>query len=329
MLSLTFLGTSAARPTVERSVSAVALEREGETLLFDCGEGTQRQMMKYGVGFSLNEIFFTHFHSDHFLGVIGLVRTLGLQGRTEPLRLYGPVGAKRVLTAAIELGVERAPFPADIVELAPGGRLERTGYDLEVFAADHGGNALGYALREHLRLGRFDPDKARALGIPEGPLWGKLHKGERVEWDEPSTAGPPFRRSALPSDLVGPPRRGRLVVISGDTRPSATLVEVATGADLLVHEATFTTEDKERALETRHSTAREAAQVALAARVKRLVLTHLSARFSAAWNELLEEAKEMFPETVVARDGMVVDVPFAGEAAGAAGAAEAGEGKAG
>jgi ribonuclease Z len=321
MLSLTFLGTSAARPTVERSVSAIALEREGEMLLFDCGEGTQRQMMKYGVGFSLGEIFFTHFHSDHFLGVIGLVRTLGLQGRTEPLTLYGPLGAKRVLTAAMELGVERAPFPVKIVELAPGGRLVRKGYDLEVFAADHGGNAVGYALREHQRLGRFDPDKARALGIPEGPLWGRLHKGETVEWDESRSDGPPLRRSAGPADLVGPSRPGRLVVVSGDTRPSATLVDVATGADLLVHEATFTAEEKDRALETRHSTALEAAQVALAARVKRLVLTHLSARFSTAWNELLDEAKQVFPETVVARDGMVIDVPFAGEAAEAAEAA--------
>jgi ribonuclease Z len=316
MLSLTFLGTSAARPTVERSVSAIALEREGEMLLFDCGEGTQRQMMKYGVGFTLGEIFFTHFHSDHFLGVIGLVRTLGLQGRTEPLTLYGPRGAERILKAAIELGVERPPFPVEITELSPGTRLARKGYDLEVFAVDHGGGAVGYALREHQRLGRFDPDKARALGIPEGPLWGKLHKGERVEWDEPRSDGLPVHRSAVPPDLVGPPRPGRLVVISGDTRPSEVLVEVATGADLLVHEATFTVEEKDRALDTRHSTALEAAQVALAARVKRLVLTHLSARFSAAWNELLEEAKQVFPETVVARDGMVVEVPFGDGAEG-------------
>jgi ribonuclease Z len=313
MLAFTFLGTSAARPTVERSVSAIALAREGETLLFDCGEGTQRQMMKYGVGFSLSEIFFTHFHSDHFLGVIGLVRTLGLQGRTEPLTLYGPAGGKRVLKAAIELGVERPPFPVEIVELAPGERLSRNGYDLEVFAADHGGGAVGYALREHRRLGRFDPERARALGIPEGPLWGRVHKGERIEWDVRREDGSVERRSALPADLVGPSRPGRLVVISGDTRPSATLVEVATGADLLVHEATFTVEEQERALETRHSTALEAAQVALAARVKRLVLTHLSARFSAAWGELLDEAQQVFKETVVARDGMVLDVPFPGE----------------
>jgi len=311
VLSLTFLGTSAARPTVERSVSAIALQREGETLLFDCGEGTQRQMMRYGVGFTLADIFFTHFHSDHFLGLTGLVRTLGLQSLTGPLRLYGPKGAERILTQALELGFERAPFPITIEEVRPGDRIARAGYDLEVIPADHGGNAVSYALREHRRLGRFDPDKARALGVPEGPLWGKLHKGEVVEWEERREDGTTARRTADPSLLVGPPRAGRLVAISGDTRPCASLVEAAAGADLLVHEATFTHDEQERALETRHSTAREAAQVALAAGARRLVLTHLSARFSTQWQELLDEAREVFAETEVARDGMVVDVPFA------------------
>ncbi len=311
MLTLTFLGTSAARPTVERSVSAIAVHREGEMLLFDCGEGTQRQMMRYGVGFSLSDIFFTHFHGDHFLGVIGLVRTLALQGRTEPLMLSGPSGASRVLGQAMEVGVERAPFPVEVRELKPGDRLAREGYDLEVLPADHGGGAVGYALREHERLGRFDPEKARALGLPEGPLWGKLHRGESVEWEERADNQPPVRRTAQPADLVGPPRPGRLIVLSGDTRPTKTLVDAATDADLLVHEATFTHEEHDRAVETRHSTALEAAQVALAARARRLVLTHLSARFSATWQELLDEARSVFPETEVARDGMVVDVPFA------------------
>ena len=310
MLALTFLGTSAARPTVERGVSAIALQREGEMLLFDCGEGTQRQMMRYGVGFTLADIFFTHFHSDHFLGLTGLVRTLGLQGRTEPLRLFGPKGAQRILTQALELGFERVPFPIAIEELKPGDRVPRTGYGLEVVPADHGGGAVSYVLREHQRLGRFDPEQARALGVPEGPLWGKLHKGEVVEWDEPQAAGPSIRRSVDPSTLVGPPRPGRIVAISGDTRPNAALVEAAAGADLLVHEATFTHDEHPRALETRHATAREAAQVALAARARRLVLTHLSARFSTQWQELLDEARAVFGETEVAKDGMVLDVPF-------------------
>ena len=178
MLSVTLLGTSAARPTVERNVTATAVVREGETLLFECGEGTQRQMMRYGVSFALNDIFVTHFHADHFLGIAGLLRTLGLQGRTEPMRLYGPRGAKRVLGETVALGVERTPFPVEIVELKVGDRLERTDYDIATFATEHGRASIGFALVEHMRLGRFDPDKARALGIPEGPLWGRIHKGE-------------------------------------------------------------------------------------------------------------------------------------------------------
>src|SRR2546426_6740806 len=186
MLSVTFLGTSAARPTVERNVSALALVREGETLLFECGEGTQRQMMRYGVSFALSDIFFTHFHADHFLGVIGLVRTLGLQGRVEPMRLYGPRGAKKLLGQAMQLGVERVPFPIEIQEVKPGmvlrergaGSGERQGYEIHVFATEHGGGSVGYAIKEHERLGRVDPEEARAAGVPEGALGGKLQRGE-------------------------------------------------------------------------------------------------------------------------------------------------------
>src|SRR5690349_19114653 len=155
MLSLTFLGTSAARPTVERNVSSISLVREAETLLFDCGEGTQRQMMRSGVSFAFTDVFFTHFHADHFLGIIGLVRTLGLQGRTDPMHLYGPSGAERVLSKAIELGVEKAPFPIEIHEFKPGHVIKRDGYDLETFPVEHGGGGVGYVLREHRRLGRF------------------------------------------------------------------------------------------------------------------------------------------------------------------------------
>lgn len=280
-------------------------------MLFECGEGTQRQMMCYGVSFALSEIFFTHFHADHFLGVIGLIRTFGLQGRTEALQLYGPQGAKKVLSKAVELGVERAPFSIDIHELESGSKIQRKGYDIEVIPADHGKGAVAFALREHTRLGRFDPDKARALGIPEGPLWGRIHKGEAVEVEGTAVGGSADRRIVQPSELVGPARKGRLLVLSGDTRPSRSLVEAATGADLLVHEATFGEEEKDRAKETGHSTAVEAAQVALAARAKQLVLTHLSARYSASSEILLKEAQEVFRDTVVARDGMTIDVPFA------------------
>jgi len=308
MLSVTFLGTSAARPTIERNVSALALVREGETLLFECGEGTQRQMMRYGVSFALSEIFFTHFHADHFLGVIGLIRTLGLQGREEPMRLYGPKGAKKVLTQAISLGVERVPFDVAVTEVKAGdviretGNVKRDAYDVHVFGTEHGGGSVGYALKEHERRGRFDVEKARAAGIPEGPLWGKLSKGEPIELAD--------GRRLTADGFVGPRRAGRLVVFTGDTRPCASVVDAAAGADLLIHEATFGEEEKERAKETGHSTAQEAAQVALAAKARRLVLSHVSARYSISADELVKEAREVFKESTVAKDGMTIEVPF-------------------
>src|SRR5215467_1267575 len=228
MLSITFLGTSAARPTVERNVSSLALQREGETLLFDCGEGTQRQMMRYGVSFALSEIFFTHFHADHFLGMIVLVRTLGLQGREEPLRLYGPRGAKHVLNNALLLGVEKVPFGVEIHEVKPGVAIvERDGYSISAFATEHGAGSIGYALVESQRYGRFDPEKARALGIPEGPVWGRLQRGEVVELSD--------GRTLAADSVVGPRRPGRKVVITGDTAPCASVVDAAADADLLVH----------------------------------------------------------------------------------------------
>jgi len=302
-LAVRFLGTSASRPTVERNVSSVAIIREGETLMFDCGEGTQRQMMRYGITFALTDIFFTHMHADHMLGVTGLLRTLALQGRTEPMNLYGPVGSEKLLWRAITLGSEKQHFEIKVVELAPDTPLKRHGYSIVPFAVEHGDrSAIGYHLVEETRLGRFNPEKAKEMGIPEGPLWGKIHKGETVNL--------PDGRTIQPSELVGPSRPGRRIVLTGDSRPSEATVVAATGADLLVHEATFTTEEAARALETGHSTAREAAEVAAKAGVKRLILTHVSARYSRDTSELEREAREVFPETVIARDGMEVDIPF-------------------
>jgi ribonuclease Z len=310
MLTLTFLGTGAACPTPERNVTGLALAREGETLLFDCGEGTQRQMMRYGVGFGFREIFFTHYHSDHMLGLTGLLRTMGLlnlvgqNDREEGLTLYGPKGAAKILGTALNVGIERTKFAVEIVELKVGEVLKREGYDILAVETDHrGADTLGYALVEHERLGRFHPERALELGVPEGPLWGRLHRGETVEL--------PDGRKVRPEDLVGGPRPGRSVVISGDTRPSPALARAARGADLLIHEATFSELDGERARETGHSTAREAAELAQAAGVRQLVLTHLSPRYSRDAPELLAEARAVFPETTIARDGMVVDVRFA------------------
>jgi len=301
-LTVTFLGTGAAIPSLDRNVASLALAREGETLLFDCGEGTQRQMMRYGVSFSMRDIFFTHFHADHLLGLTGLVRTLGLQDRTDPLRLYGPRGARRVLEHALAVGIERNKFPVQVEELAPGDVLRRPEYDLVAVEADHRAPSLAYVLVEHTRLGRFQPERVRELGVPEGPLWGRLHRGETIQL--------PDGRSVGPRDLVGPPRPGRKVAISGDTRPSGAIAEAARGADLLVHEATFSEEEAEKAEQTGHSTAAAAATLARNAGVRRLVLTHISARYTREAPELVAEAQAIFPESVVARDGLMIDVPF-------------------
>ena len=302
-LSIRFLGTSASRPTVERGVTSLAVVREGETFLFDCGEGTQRQMMRYAVGFSLGDIFFSHMHVDHMLGVVGLMRTMALQGREEPLRLWGPAGSTKVLRRAETLGADRVGFPVEYRELAPGDRVPRDGYAIVAFAVDHVRTpALGFALVEEQRLGRFNPDRARELGIPEGPMWGRLHRGMDVTLDDGRVIGP--------SELVGPTRPGRRLVITGDTRPCDATIEAALGADVLVHEATFADEEATRAAETGHSTAREAASVAVRAGVRRLILTHVSARYSRDVSDLEREARDIFPATQVARDGIEVDIPF-------------------
>ena len=302
-LSIRLLGTSASRPTIERNVSSLVVHREGETLMFDCGEGTQRQMMRYGISFALEDIFFTHMHADHLLGVIGLIRTMALQGRVERLRLWGPRGSNRVLSRAEALGFERTAFPVEIIELGANQRVDRAGYAITAFPVDHRGSpSIGYALIEEDRKGRFNPDLARELGIPEGPLWGQIHRGKAVTLDD--------GRVIEPSVLVGPQRPGRSVVITGDTRPCAATIEMSRNADLLIHEATFGDEEAERAVETGHSTAREAAQVARDAGVRRLLLTHFSARYSRDAFELLREAQQVHSETLIGKDGMEVDVPF-------------------
>jgi len=265
-------------------------------------------MMRYGVSFSLEDIFFTHFHADHFLGLVGLVRTLGLQGRTEALNLYGPSGAKRILGDALAVGMERSPFEIGIEEIAVGDILDRGDYGIHVFDTRHTRHSVGYALVEHERLGRFDPDKAKELGIPEGPLWGQIHAGKTVSLEDGREIGP--------EELVGAPRPGRKVVLTGDTSPCETVVEASVGADLLIHEGTFGDEEEERAGETGHSTASGAAKAALAAGVKKLALTHLSARYSQNSRPLLDQALPIFPETVIAKDGMCLEVPFPDEVGG-------------
>lgn len=301
MIRVTFLGTAASRPTVGRNVSGLLMNREGELLLFDCGEGTQRQMMRFGTGFAIHDIFFTHMHADHFLGVIGLLRTLGLQAREETMRLWAPPGGSGILQDAVNLGVERVPFPIEIQELEPGQRIERGDYDIIAYRTQHGPRSLGFALAEHERLGRFNPDRARELGVPEGPLFGKLHRGEAVEVDG---------RRITPEEVVGPTRPGRLVVYTGDTRPCRATAEIARDADLLIHDATFADDEADRARSTGHATAREAADLARRAGVARLALTHISSRYADDPRGLEREAREAFPGVMVAYDGLEIEIPY-------------------
>jgi ribonuclease Z len=300
MIRVTFLGTAAARPTVRRNVSSIALQREGDNFLLDCGEGTQRQMMRYGTGFAVRDIFVTHLHADHFLGITGLLRTMALQGRTDPLRIFGPESSRGTLERVVSLGVDRLAFPLEIQELSAGERVAYDEYDVIAFAADHRTSAVGYAFVEHERLGRFDVARARALGVPEGELFGRLHMGEAVEVDG---------RTVEPADVVGAGRPGRVVVYSGDTRPSKETIEMASGASMLIHEATFGDEEADRAKQTYHSTARGAAELANEAGVRRLYLTHVSARYSDDSSPLETEAREAFPGAVIARDGTSVEIP--------------------
>ena len=308
ILRVTFLGTSAARPTSGRNVSALAVQRGGERFLFDCGEGTQRQMMRYRTGFGVNHVFVTHTHADHILGIPGLLRTMALEGRTDPIRVLGPPGSFRELREIVEVGQGSARLPVTVEEAAPGPVFRGNGFRLEAFPVSHGRSAVGWALVEDERRGRFDAELADRLGVPGGPVRGRLHRGEDVEVDGKFLRG---------RDFVGPARRGRKVVYTGDTRPAVTTIDHARAADLLVHEATFTGDESARARETFHSTASEAARVAMQSGVRRLILTHVSARYSDDPKPLRDEARAIFPETVVARDGMSIEVALPDDENGA------------
>jgi ribonuclease Z len=299
-LDVVFLGTSGSMPTAKRALSALLVRRGGTKLLFDCSEGTQRQLLKSDVGLvELEEIFLTHYHADHYLGLPGMLKTFALRGREVPLTIYGPPGLEDLMETLRRI-FGRLTYPVSTVELEPGAGLARDGCRIETFAVEHGVSAIGYALVEDGRPGRFDVDVASSLGVPDGPERGTLQRGENVTLAD--------GRIVSPADVLGPPRAGRKVVLTGDTAPTASVVEAATGADLLVHEATFLADERARARETSHSTAGEAALVAQEAGVKLLALTHVSTRYFG--HQVVEEATQLFPATVVPRDFDLVVIPF-------------------
>ncbi len=302
-LRVTFLGTSGAVPTAGRNPSALHVNREGEEFLFDAGEGTQRQMMRFSTGFSLSAVFLTHIHGDHVLGLPGLLQTMAFNERTAPLSVTTPVGTGnevRKLLTAIDAGPS---FQVDVREVRAGEvAFEGDGYEVRTFETDHRTRSVGYALVEDDRKGRFDRERAEELGVPEGPLFSRLHDGEAVELEDGTVVSA--------EEVVGPPRAGRRLVYTGDTRPAGSVVEAAHGADLLIHDATFVEEAATRARETGHSTAREAAEVARRAGAKRLALTHVSSRYAGDVSMLATEAGNVFEGAFVAEDGQRIDVPY-------------------
>ena len=294
-----FLGTSGAIPTVDRGSPALLLIRGGERILIDCGEGTQRQLMR-SVGLArIGMILITHLHGDHYLGLPGLLKTFSLLGREEPLLLFGPEGLYEMLRDAERL-VGRPRFPFLVEEARPGIVLERADYWLKTAPTDHSLPGLAWCLEEKLRAGLFHPERAVGAGVAPGPDFGRLQRGETVTTPE--------GREVLPAEVMESSRQGRKVVVTGDTRPTAAVIDLAMGASVLVHDSTFGCSEHKRALETGHSTAREAGEVARAAQVATLALTHLSSRHS--WRELRDEARAVFPGALLPRDLDTLMVPY-------------------
>ncbi len=300
-LDVVFLGTAGAVPTALRGPAGYLVRRGGERLLVDCGEGTQRQLLRSVAGLpDIDAALLTHLHADHVLGLPGMLKTFALRGREAPLTVHGPAGLT-ALFSSLGRVIGRLTYPLDLVELDAGQALERDGYRIEPFATDHRVPSLGYALCEHIRAGRFDVETATALGVPFGPLCGALQRGESVTLDG--------GRTVTPAEVMGGARPARRVVFSGDSRPCASTLEASAGADLLIHEATFLDDEQQRARETGHSTAREAAELARDAQVSLLALTHLSTRYTGG--QVRDEARTVFESVVVPRDLDLIELPFA------------------
>ncbi|MBS7611770.1 ribonuclease Z [Candidatus Bathyarchaeota archaeon] len=293
-----FLGTSGSIPTTRRGMPSLVVQREGELLMFDCGEGTQRQMIKAGLGFGRPmKIFISHMHSDHILGLPGLLQTMSMMDRVKPLQIYGPQTLKDFLERVIEIVVGELNYPLEVYSVLEGEVCRGLDYSVQAVETDHTVQNFSYSIVEDPRPGRFYREKALSLGIPEGPLWKKLQRGQSITLDD--------GRVIAPESVLGPPRRGLKIVYSGDTRPSMKLVKLAANADLLIHEATFDGEFKDKARVEGHSTVVDAAEIAKLANVSKLVVTHISARYSET-TLLLEQARKIFDNTVIAEDFMEI-----------------------
>jgi ribonuclease Z len=297
-LSVAFLGTGGAVPSARRNTASVLVARGGERLLFDCGEGTQRQMQRSLGLVQVDEIYFTHFHADHFLGLPGLLKTYDLTERERPLTIYGPRGLRDLLQSMSRV-IGRVGYKLELVELEAGDEIGCKDAEIHAFPVEHSARAFGYSLVEAERPGRFDPEAATRLGVEEGPAFAALQRGEAVE----GSAGP-----VEPGEVMGESRAGRTLVITGDTAPCRATVEAARGADLLVHDASFSEEEAQRAADTGHSTVGQAAAVAREAEVKLLALVHISSRYHVG--KVLEEAKGVFDPVVAPKDFDLIELPL-------------------
>ena len=305
-LQVYFLGTAGALPTPQRNLTCIMVRRGSDTLLFDCGEGAQQQMMRARTGFTVDAIFITHWHADHFLGIFGLVQTLSFMGRTSPLSVYGPPWVRELVAMVEQLSGYDPGFAIEPRELRPGAVVPFGGYAVHTFPTSHGLPGLGYVLVEDPRPGRFNRDRAIEMGVPAGPLFGRLQRGETVRL---TSNGLPVE--IRPEDVMGAPRPGRKVVYTGDTRPVPDVMgDLCRDADLLIHDATFDDQELPRAREVFHSTAGEAGQVARALAARCLALVHLSPRYTSA-AEHLQDAKKFFSGEVIAPADLTMrEIPF-------------------
>ncbi|HMD78693.1 MAG TPA: ribonuclease Z [Nitrososphaerales archaeon] len=300
-LTVTFLGTSSAAPTKDRGLPAVAIQREGEVILLDCGEGVQRQVIGQGIGLNKEmAIFITHLHGDHVTGLLGLLQTMGLAQRRKPLTIVGPPDLFKWLKVTSRILNIGLTFPIQFYSAKAGMVIRLRSFKVKATRAVHSIEAYSYLVEENARPGEFHPEKAKELGIPEGKLWSRLQKGGTV------TVG---GRRFSSSQVTGPRRPGRKIGYSGDTRPSPRLIRFFHGCDLLIFDSTFKDSDRSKAVERKHSTAVEAAVVASKAKARRLALTHFSARYTSS-SALVREARVVFPNTFAAADRMTVPVDY-------------------
>jgi ribonuclease Z len=301
-LRVIFLGTAGSTPTSTRSLPAIAIRRKGELILLDCGEGTQRRIFQAKVGFRRNmKVFITHMHGDHVLGLPGILQTMSLFKVKTPVQIIGPEGIRGFIEAIMEAVKFKLTFPLLVKEVAEGVVCRERDYSIHAVWTEHSVPNLAYALIEKERPGKFYPEKALSLGVPEGPLWSKLQHGENVPL--------PNGRIVTPDHVLGPSRRGRKIVYSGDTRPCEAILRLARSADLLIYEATFSDEFAEKANENMHSIPIQGAEIAKEADVKRLILTHISGRCDNMY-AFIEGARKVFPATQVAEDLMELEIPY-------------------